>query len=424
MAVSVLCGMQWGDEGKGKLIDILAKDIQYVVRYQGGNNAGHTIMVNGKKFIFHLLPSGVFHTHARCLLAAGMLIDPKVLLQEIAELESGGVSSKNIYLSDRAHLVMPYHVVLDVLQEDSLGENKIGTTRRGIGPAYMDKYERSGIRVGDLKNPDHLKELINHNTQTKNKIIQNVYGGETLCPQKIYEEYLGYAEKLRHRIVDTTEILHQAIRKGENILCEGAQATMLDIDHGSYPFVTSSSPTTGAATVGAGIGMSHITRRVGVFKAYCTRVGAGPFPTELRDQTGQKIRTIGHEFGSTTGRPRRTGWLDLVALKYTAEINDFTEVAMMKLDVLSGFNKIYVATGYTWQGQEIITVPADALQYEQVQPVYHEFAGWIEDISQIKSFDDLPQTAQEYILYIEKALGIPVRTISVGPDRMQIIHRS
>ncbi len=423
MAVAVLCGMQWGDEGKGKLVDILSKNLQYVVRYQGGNNAGHTIVIEGKKFVFHLLPSGVLSTHARCLLAAGMLIDPKVLLQEIYELESSGISSSNIYISDRAHLIMPYHIMLDGLKEDSLGENKIGTTRRGIGPAYMDKYERSGIRVVDLKNPDRLKELIFRNVESKNKIIQNIYGADPLDAQAIYEEYLGYAKELSHRIVDTTQILHEAIEKGENILCEGAQATMLDIDHGSYPFVTSSSPGTAQAAAGAGIGLSHITQRVGVFKAYCTRVGSGPFPTELINETGEKIRTMGHEFGSTTGRPRRIGWLDLVALKYSANLNDFTELALMKLDILSGFDVIKVAIGYKLNNKILSSVPADSYLYEQVEPVYQEFKGWRDDISAIRSFNALPIAAQEYVCYLEGVLGCPIRTISVGPDREQTIRR-
>lgn len=423
MAVAVLCGMQWGDEGKGKLVDILARNLQYIVRYQGGNNAGHTIVTEGKKFIFHLLPSGVFHTHARCLLAAGMLIDPKVLLREIYELESAGISSSNIYISDRAHLIMPYHILLDSLKEDSLGENKIGTTRRGIGPAYMDKYERSGIRVVDLKSQERLKELIFRNVKSKNKIVQNVYGHHQLDAQAIYEEYAVYAKELNHRIVDTTQILHEAIEKGENILCEGAQATMLDIDHGSYPFVTSSSPGTAQAAAGTGIGLSHITQRVGVFKAYCTRVGAGPFPTELDNEIGEKIRTVGHEFGSTTGRPRRTGWLDLTALRYSVRLNDFTELALMKLDVLSGFNVIKVATGYKLNNKILSYVPADSYFYEKVEPVYEEFEGWRDDISSIRSFSALPMASQRYVQYLEGALGCPIRTISVGPDRQQTIRR-
>ncbi|MGL4523953.1 MAG: adenylosuccinate synthase [Spirochaetia bacterium] len=423
MPVTVLCGMQWGDEGKGKLVDLLSHDLDYVVRYQGGNNAGHTIVINNKKYIFHLLPSGVCHPHAQCLLAAGMLIDPGVLLEEIARLEDGGMSSSHIFISDRAHMIMPYHIVLDRLREERLGDAKIGTTCRGIGPAYVDKYERSGLRVADLKDIKTLKEKVFFNVEEKNQVIEKIYAGQALDPQQIYDTYVGYAKKLQHRIVDTTYILQDAVKAEKNILCEGAQALMLDIDHGSYPFVTSSSPTTASACVGTGMGMGSIKNRIGVFKAYCTRVGSGPFPTELDDSVGEDIRRIGAEFGSTTGRSRRTGWLDLPALKYAAMINDFTELAMMKLDVLSGFQRIKIATGYTIDGKETDRVLANVDDYARAIPVYTQLEGWQEDIAQVKSFDALPQAAKAYVLFVEAQIGVGIRTVSVGPDRSQTIRR-
>ncbi|NIZ19491.1 adenylosuccinate synthase [Entomospira culicis] len=421
MGGTVVCGMQWGDEGKGKVIDFLAPNAEVVVRYQGGNNAGHTVVVNGQKYVLHLLPSGVLNEKAICILAPGVVVDPRVLLEEIAALEERGLSSSHILLSQRCHIILPYHIEIDILKEANLGNDKIGTTKRGIGPAYMDKFERTGIRAVDLLNPVELEAKIRKNTAHKNQIITQIYHGQALDVEKIVQDYLLYAKQLAHRIVDTTEILHNKLQQEANVLFEGAQAMMLDIDHGNYPFVTSSSPTTGSASVGAGVGPHWLTRRIGVFKAYATRVGAGPFPTELHDSIGEQIREIGHEFGSTTGRPRRCGWLDLNVLRYAVQINGFTELAIMKADVLDQFDEILLCTAYEANGQHYTSIPADSAL--PLKPIYQSFRGWKCETQSISTYEELPKELIAYIEFIEQFLGVPIKTISLGPNRHETILR-
>ncbi len=424
MSATVICGMQWGDEGKGKVIDFLAHESDFVVRYQGGNNAGHTVIVRGEKYVLHLLPSGVLNDKATCVLAPGVLLDPKVLLEELDALEKRGLTVDHVLISERCHLILPYHILLDTLKEESLGDKKIGTTKRGIGPCYMDKFERSGLRAIDLKHTHSLCEKITHNTLIKNEIITKIYGAQPLSSEQICADFLGYAKRLAHRIIDSTTLLNTALTANKRILFEGAQAIMLDIDHGNYPFVTSSSPTTGAVCVGAGISPHWLTRRIGVFKAYSTRVGSGPFPTELLDEVGQKIREIGHEFGSTTKRPRRCGWLDLANIKYAVTINGFTELALMKVDVLSHLTQIPVCMGYYLDGKPYEGFPADADDLARVEVQYTLLEGWNTDVTQVRTYQELPAQLKDYITLIENALGVPITTISVGPDREQTIIRS
>lgn len=421
MSATVVCGMQWGDEGKGKIIDFLADKAKVVVRYQGGNNAGHTVIVNDQKYVLHLLPSGVLNHHTTCILAPGVLVDPKVLLEELSELETRGLTTHHVFISDRCHLILPYHILLDTLKEDSLGENKIGTTKRGIGPAYMDKYERIGIRAIDLLNIDSLIEKIKQNTKDKNDIITKIYGKEPLDVEQIIDNFVQYAQLLKTRIIDSTTILNDHLEKQHHVLFEGAQALMLDVDHGSYPFVTSSSPTVGAVCVGAGISPHWLTQRIGVFKAYSTRVGAGPFPSELFDEKAETIRLLGNEFGSTTKRPRRCGWLDLIALRYAMRINGFTELAMMKADILNNFSEILVCIGYSINGEHCTSIPADMSQ--EITPIYKSFPGWQCDTQHIKSYEELPTALKNYINFIEEFLGTSITTISLGPKRHETIRR-
>jgi adenylosuccinate synthase len=421
MSATVICGMQWGDEGKGKVVDFLANESDFVVRYQGGNNAGHTVIVRGEKYVLHLLPSGVLNSKASCILAPGVLLDPKVLLEELDALEKRGLTVDHVLISERCHLILPYHIILDTLKEESLGKNKIGTTKRGIGPCYMDKFERSGLRAIDLKHPELLCEKIMQNTKIKNEIITKIYGAKPLDSKRICADFIGYAQRLAHRIIDSTTLLNTALVAQKRILFEGAQAIMLDIDHGNYPFVTSSSPTTGAVCVGAGISPHWLTRRIGVFKAYSTRVGSGPFPTELLDKVGDKIREIGHEFGSTTKRPRRCGWLDLVNITYAVTINGFTELALMKVDVLSHLPQIPLCLGYNLDGKPYHGFPADADDLARVEPQYILAEGWHTDVTHMRTFEELPIQLKAYITLIENAVGVPITTISVGPDREQTI---
>jgi adenylosuccinate synthase len=421
MSATVVCGMQWGDEGKGKIIDFLAPHADVVIRYQGGNNAGHTVIVNDQKYVLHLLPSGVLNSKASCILAPGVLVDPKVLLQELAALQERGLPTQHVLISERCHLILPYHVALDTLREESLGEDKLGTTKRGIGPAYMDKYERSGIRAVDLLDTTVLREKIIKNATLKNELITKIYGSQPLDVSLMVEEFLGYADLLKERIIDSTKFLQDSIKAGKHLLFEGAQALMLDIDHGDYPYVTSSSPTTGSASVGAGIAPNLLSRRIGVFKAYSTRVGAGPFPSELFDDHAQTIRSTGAEFGATTGRPRRCGWLDLVALRYAAQINGFSELAMMKADILGSFEQIKICVAYQVDDVTYTTVPANLAL--NLKPVYKTFAGWQCDTSHLTSYDLLPKELKEYIRFIEDFVEIPIKTVSLGPQRHETIMR-
>ncbi|NIZ39926.1 adenylosuccinate synthase [Entomospira entomophila] len=421
MSATVVCGMQWGDEGKGKIIDFLAPQSEVVVRYQGGNNAGHTVVVNGQKYVLHLLPSGVLNPRATCILAPGVLIDPKVLLSELQALEERGLSTDHVFISERCHLILPYHIALDTLKENALGDDKIGTTKRGIGPAYMDKYERIGIRAVDLLDLTVLEEKIRANVAMKNAIITSIYQENPLDADAIVQDYQAYARLLAPRIIDSTEFLHTKLESDKKVLFEGAQAIMLDIDHGHYPFVTSSSPTTGAASVGAGVGPHWLTQRIGVFKAYSTRVGSGPFPSELHDETGDLIRKIGNEFGSTTGRPRRCGWLDLVVLRYATQINGFTELAMMKADVLNQLDEIQVCIAYEYNHKTYHSIPANINQ--PMAPIYKTFKGWKSDTQGIEQYCDLPTELKAYISFIEEFLKVPIKTISLGPQRHETIQR-
>lgn len=424
MATFVVVGLQWGDEGKGKITDVLSAKSDYVVRFQGGNNAGHTVYVGENKFVLHLLPSGVLQCPGKCIIGNGVVVDPKAFIQEISSIEEKGLSTNHVFISRRAHIIMPYHILYDTYREEAAGNLSIGTTKRGIGPCYEDKVARTGIRAIDLLNPEVLKQKLQKNVEIKNAIFEKLYGKNPIDFQSIYDEYLAIGEQLKDRIVDTELELNQAIDNGKNVLFEGAQALMLDIDFGTYPYVTSSSPTTGGVCVGAGVPPTKLQNLIGVAKAYCTRVGNGPFLTELFDETGRKIREVGHEFGATTGRPRRCGWLDLVALRHACMINGITHLVITKLDVLSGLGKIKVCTAYkTEDGETIDYFTSSTTKLALYKPVYEELDGWEEDITKINSFDELPENAQKYIQFIEKYLGIEVYLVSVGPDRSQNIIR-
>ncbi|QSF13463.1 adenylosuccinate synthase [Mycoplasma sp. Mirounga ES2805-ORL] len=418
----VVVGTQFGDEGKGKIIDVLAPKSDYVVRFQGGNNAGHTVVAGDKKFILHLLPSGIITSKGKCIIGSGVVVDPKVLLEEIDELKSQGIETNNLLIDAKAHIIMPYHIEFDRLKELELGKNKIGTTLRGIGPCYEDKISRNGIRFADLIDPIVLREKLKWNIENKNKILK-VNKLKELSFNEIYSEYLEIANKLKNKLCDCVIELNESIEKGKTILFEGAQALMLDIDYGTYPFVTSSSPTAGGVCVGAGISPKKINRIIGVMKAYLTRVGSGPFPTELKNEIGELIRTKGHEFGATTKRPRKCGWLDLVMAKYACLINGLTDIALTKIDVLTGIDKIKVAVGYKINNKIHSIFPSSFKNDSKVEVIYKEFEGWKEDISHIKKYEDLPKNCKTYIEYIEKELNTKIKMISVGPDRNQNIFR-
>jgi len=419
--VKVVLGVFYGDEGKGKIIDYLSKDADYAVRFSGGNNAGHTIKVNGEKFAFHLLPSGILNENIRAVLGNGVVIDPKVLNSEIESLKSHNFSVNNLYISDKAHVIFPYHIVLDGILEENRGENKIGTTKRGIGPAYCDKFERIGIRMEDFIS-DNFDELLKRNVDNKNKIIM-AYGHDPLNYNEILEEYKVFAEKLKPYVCDTISMMHDAIKNNKNIICEGAQATLLDIDYGSYPFVTSSNPTIGGVSTGAGIGSSYISDVYGVTKAYSSRVGEGPFVTEETGEVGDMIRDLGHEYGTTTGRPRRCGWLDLVSLNYAVMLNGLTALAVNHLDTVGRMDKIKLCTAYKYKGMIVSNFSSNLEFLEQCEPVYEEFDGNFGNISDCKSFEDLPENAKVYINRIEEVTNTPVKFIGTGADRDNIIVR-
>lgn len=419
--VNVVLGAFYGDEGKGKVIDYLSKDCDYAVRFSGGNNAGHTIEVDGKKFAFHLIPSGILNKNVKAILGNGVVIDPKVLIDEINNLKENGYEVDNLYISDKAHLILPYHIELDRMLEDLRKENKIGTTNRGIGPAYCDKYERSGIRMEDFIS-NRFKDCLKVNLENKN-IILKAYGYEEFDFETIYKEYSKYAEILKPYVCDTTTMLHKAIKNNEKILCEGAQATLLDIDFGSYPFVTSSSPTIGGVSTGTGIGSKYIDEVYGVIKAYSSRVGAGPYVTELTDEVGNQIRELGHEYGTTTKRPRRCGWLDIVALNYAIMLNGMTAIAMNHLDTIGHLDKIKLCVAYEYHGkrEEYFNTNVDFLN--QCKPIYEEFEGNFGDISHCKSYEDLPVNAKKYIERIEELTNTKIKFIGTGAGRTSIIVR-
>jgi adenylosuccinate synthase len=422
MPAIVLVGAQWGDEGKGKATDLLGDHVDYVVRYQGGNNAGHTVVIGEESYALHLLPSGVLSPDVTPVIGNGVVIDPQVLLDEIKALAERGVSCERLLISANAHLIMPYHRALDKVSERYLGSNRIGTTGRGIGPAYGDKIARVGIRVQDLFDPGILRQKLELVLRDKNQVMGKVYNRRGIDPQATADEYLEYAEQLKPYVADTGLVLGKALDAGKVVLLEGAQATMLDVDHGTYPFVTSSSPTAGGACTGAGIGPTRLTKVIGIVKAYTTRVGEGPFPTELADEAGDFLRKTGHEYGVTTGRARRCGWFDAVIARYSTRINGVTDYFITKLDVLSSLDKVPVCVAYDVDGTRYDEIPMTQTEFHHAQPVYEYLDGWWEDISEAKTFGDLPPNAQAYVRAIEDMIGAPVCAIGVGPRRDQTLQ--
>ena len=420
MPALVLLGAQWGDEGKGKATDLLGDRVDYVVRYQGGNNAGHTVVIGDQKYALHLLPSGILSPNVVPVIANGVVIDPAVLLQEINGLTERGIDCSKLVISTNAHLITPYHRTIDKVSERFLGKSKIGTTGRGIGPAYADKINRIGIRVQDLFDPSILRQKLEGALRDKNQILIKVFNRKDISVDDVLAEYLEYAEILRPYVADTVLLLDQALKAGKRVLLEGSQGTLLDVDHGTYPFVTSSNTTAAGACTGLGIAPNKIKEVYGIFKAYVTRVGSGPFPTELFDEDGATMAKIGNEFGSVTGRQRRCGWLDLVALKYAIQVNGVTQLMMMKGDILSGFKTLKVCTEYNYKGQKISHFPYN-IEEENVTPIYKEFKGWEADLTGMTTYDELPKELKEYIEFIEKEVEVPIKIVSVGPDRKQTI---
>ena len=430
MPITVILGAQWGDEGKGKITDLLAADADLVARVAGGDNAGHTVTVGAERFALHLIPSGILYPSVTCLLGGAMVVNPKKLLAELDGLEARGVdiSPARLKLDGRAHLIMPYHIALDGAAEAARGGSALGTTRRGVGPAYTDKAARSGIRAQEMLHPAQVfADRVREQVEAKNVVLEKVYGLVPLDADAVVQEYQSYAERLTPYISDVPDRVANALRSRKRILAEGAQGTLLDLDHGSYPYVTSSYPTIGGVTIGLGVGPQHIARVVGVVKAYQTRVGAGPMPTELTGELGEALRGTGaqpwDEFGTTTGRPRRCGWLDMVALRYAQRINGLTEMAITKLDILSRFDELKICVAYELDGQRLEAFPADLAVLARCRPVYGTLPGWGEDITNARSYHDLPAPAREYVAQMEDLLGIPASLISVGPGRDQTICR-
>jgi adenylosuccinate synthase len=423
MSGFVLVGTQWGDEGKGKITDLLADKMDMVIRYNGGDNAGHTVVPGDKEYKFHLLPSGVLYPHIMSVIANGLVINPKVLIEEIDRLEEAGFSAEKLRVSCNAHLIMPYHLILDGAQEVQLGKSKIGTTRKGIGPAYSDKAARIGIRTQDMLDMKIFRKKLDAALQFKNKIMSTIYGFDPLNLDEIVEEYGQYAQRLGQYITDTSLLINDFLDQGKNVFFEGAQGTFLDIDHGTYPFVTSSSPISGGACSGAGVGPQRLNQIMGVVKAYVTRVGSGPFPTEQDNETGEAMRRTGKEFGTTTGRPRRCGWFDGVLMRYATRINGLNSIAITKLDVLSQFEQLKICTGYRYKGKIFDQFPPHQTIFHKCEPAYEEMEGWQSDISEARDYKDLPQAARKYVERIEEIAGAPMAMISVGPKRDQTILR-
>ena len=421
MPAIVLLGAQWGDEGKGKATDLLGDRVDYVVRYQGGNNAGHTVVIGDQKYALHLLPSGILSPNVIPVIGNGVVIDPAVLLTEIKGLNERGIDTSKLKISTNAHLITPYHRTIDKVSERFLGKSKIGTTGRGIGPAYADKINRIGIRVQDLFDPSILRQKIEAALHDKNQILIKVFNRKGITVDEVFDEYLGYAQILKPYVVDTALLLDQALKAGKNVLLEGSQGTLLDVDHGTYPFVTSSNPTAGGASTGSGIGPTKITRVIGILKAYTTRVGSGPFPTELFDEDGDALRKIGGEVGVTTGRNRRCGWFDAPIARYAVRVNGLTDFFLTKLDVLTGWEKIPVCVAYEVDGVRIDELPASQTDFHHAKPIYEYLPGWKENISKAKSVADLPKNAQEYVKFLEKVSGAPISAIGVGPGRDETI---
>jgi adenylosuccinate synthase len=423
MPAKVIIGAQWGDEGKAKIIDIMSEAADVVVRAQGGNNAGHTVAVNGEVYKFHLVPSGILYPGTLCIVGNGVVIDPEGILGEIDMLHQKGISTENLKIDVRAHLVMPYHKELDALKEAYRGASDIGTTKKGIGPCYMDKAERSGIRFCDLSRPELFAQKVRENVKIKNEIIQKIYNGDKVFDaEEIIETYLGYAKRLKSFLTDTTVLTYEAIKSGKNVVFEGAQGTLLDLDLGTYPYVTSSHPVTGGVCIGSGIGPTMIDECIGVMKGYVTRVGKGPFPTELFDKVGEQIRDVGHEYGTTTGRPRRCGWFDAVIGKFAVRTSGLAAIALNKIDVMAHIPVIKICTAYKLGDQVITEFPPSLEDLEMCQPIYEEIEGW-GDISHITQYEELPQTVKNYIKRVEDLCGATVTMIGVGPNREQNIYR-
>ena len=421
MPAVVLLGAQWGDEGKGKATDLLGDRVDYVVRYQGGNNAGHTVVIGDQKYALHLLPSGILSPNVVPVIGNGVVIDPAVLLTEIKGLNERGINTSKLMISTNAHLITPYHRTIDKVSERFLGKSKIGTTGRGIGPAYADKINRIGIRVQDLFDQSILKQKIEAALHDKNQILVKVFNRKGITVEEVIGEYLGYAEILKPYVTDTSLLLDQALQQGKVVLLEGSQGTLLDVDHGTYPFVTSSNPTAGGASTGSGIGPTKITRVIGILKAYTTRVGSGPFPTELFDEDGEALRKIGGEVGVTTGRNRRCGWFDAPIARYAVRVNGLTDFFLTKLDVLTGWEKIPVCVAYEIDGKRVEELPASQSDFHHAKPIYEYLPGWKENISKARSVADLPKNAQEYVKFLEKISGAPMSAIGVGPGRDETI---
>jgi adenylosuccinate synthase len=421
MPAIVLLGAQWGDEGKGKATDLLGDRVDYVVRYQGGNNAGHTVVIGDQKYALHLLPSGILSPNVIPVIGNGVVIDPAVLLTEIRGLNERGIDTSKLKISTNAHLITPYHRTIDKVSERFLGKSKIGTTGRGIGPAYADKINRIGIRVQDLFDPSILKQKIEAALHDKNQILIKVFNRKGITVDEVLDEYLGYADILKPYVVDTALLLDQALKAGKNVLLEGSQGTLLDVDHGTYPFVTSSNPTAGGASTGSGIGPTKITRVIGILKAYTTRVGSGPFPTELFNADGEALRKIGGEVGVTTGRNRRCGWFDAPIARYAVRVNGLTDFFLTKLDVLTGWEKVPVCVAYEVDGVRVEELPASQTDFHHAKPIYEYLPGWKENIAKAKTVADLPKNAQEYVKFLEKVSGAPINAIGVGPGRDETI---
>ncbi|WP_042147719.1 adenylosuccinate synthase [Paucisalibacillus sp. EB02] len=419
MSSVVVVGTQWGDEGKGKITDYLSQQAEVVARYQGGNNAGHTIKFNGITYKLHLIPSGIFYKDKICVLGNGMVIDPKAFIDEINYLHERHVSTDNLRISNRAHVILPYHLRLDNLQEEEKGEHKIGTTRKGIGPAYMDKAARTGIRIADLLDKDVFRTKLEQNLNEKNRIFEKIYEVEPLHVEEILEEYYEYGQRMAKYVCDTSVVLNDALDEGRRVLFEGAQGVMLDIDQGTYPFVTSSNPIAGGVTIGSGVGPTKINHVVGVSKAYTTRVGDGPFPTELHNDIGHQIREVGREYGTTTGRPRRVGWFDSVVVRHARRVSGITDLSLNSIDVLTGIESLKICVAYKYKGNVIEEFPASLKVLAECEPVYEEMPGWKEDITGVKSLHELPDNARHYLERISQLTQVPLSIFSVGPDRTQ-----
>ncbi len=421
MPATILVGTQWGDEGKGKATDLLAGQTDFVVRYQGGNNAGHTVIAGGRTLKLHLVPSGILYPHVTTVIADGVVIDPGILIEELDTLHGLGIDTSRLVISGNAHLIMPYHLEMDKVTERYLGKHSLGTTKRGIGPAYADKATRIGLRVQDLTDPKIFREKLDVVLKEKNLILTRIYNRLPLDGEKIATDYLSKGERLAPHIADTSALLYRALRDGKRVMLEGAQGTLLDLDHGTYPFVTSSNPVAGGALTGSGLGPKEVDRVIGVAKAYVTRVGGGPFPSEDTGPAGEQMSAKGHEFGTTTGRPRRCGWFDAVLLRYAARINGLTELFVTKLDVLSGLPELRICVAYEFEGRRFEDFPPHQTIFHKARPVYEEAEGWPEEITEVERFEQLPAAARKYLGRMAELSGVPIRNVSVGPDRKQTL---